>query len=73
MRIVGPESEFADGFDAAADRDAEEFKRLDKRIAELKEALVGLVLACDVDDVYEDDNSDRPAMVAARAAIRKQD
>lgn len=41
------------------------------RIAELEAALVGLILACDVDDVYEEDKSDRPAMVAARAAIRQ--
>ncbi len=36
MRITGPESEFADGFDAAARHDAEEFKRLDAEIARLK-------------------------------------
>lgn len=36
MRITGPESEFMDGFHGAAKSDAQEFKRLDARIAELE-------------------------------------
>lgn len=40
MRIVGPESEYMDGFKAAAQTDAHEFRRLDAEIVDLKRALV---------------------------------
>ena len=39
MRRSEAEAEFMGGFDAAAKQDAEEFKRLDARIAELEAAL----------------------------------
>lgn len=43
MRITGPESEFMDGYHAAAKDDAAEFKRLDARVERLEAALREIV------------------------------
>lgn len=71
MRIVGPESEFMCGFDAAAKQDAEEFKRLDKRIEELEIALRAALSF--MQERHKDLNDGHAAMViaAVRGALRK--
>lgn len=53
-----------------ADNDAliQEIKRARDRIVELEGALTGLIMACEVGDVYAEDKSDRPEMSAAREA-----
>lgn len=50
MRITGPDSEFMDGFHAAAKDDAAEFKRLDARIAKMERALKAIMEAAELGD-----------------------